>query len=164
MKILIILGIIFVVILLFPITLGIPFGIYNNYQWNKNIYNEWELSDRASTIDKKLEHLHAFKDNLEEYNLTEGQARYIFKTKSTDLAENTIILDTLIERLENTNKLSKSSLEYQQALKQITTDEFQGFNTCIFADGYRRTNVFRYWSTLILNCQSGQYSGESSSY
>ena len=138
----------------------IPLSIKYNYQWKSTIYQYWELSDRASTADKKLEQLLLFREALVKNGLNEGQARYVFKTKATDLSENMAILDSLIERLNTLIFLDKSSLEYQQALRQITVDEYQGFNNCVFADGWRRKSIFRYLYSYA-TCQKGNYAGVS---
>jgi len=140
---------------------GWAINIANNNQWKNDIYSYWELSDRASTIDKKLEYLYRFRDALKESGLDSGYAGYVIKNKSNDLSLAMETLDTLVTRLEQAKTMNPSSLEYQQAIKQITTDEYQGFNTCVFAGGWVRISLWRWMNTPFITCQDGTYSGNN---
>lgn len=140
---------------------GWAINIANNNQWKNDIYSNWELSDRASTLDKKYDYLIKFKESLVANGLDSGYAGYVIKNPSNDLSLAMESLDSLITRVEEAKSLSATSLEYQQAIKQITTDEYQGFNTCVFAGGWTRKNLWRWMNTLFISCQNGEYSGSS---
>jgi len=139
-------------------------SIRNGYMWENTVNSYFELADRASSIDKKLEYLKQYRAALMEKGLNAGQSRYVRPTPASDLSNQMIILDTLIIRMEDAQKLSSSSLEYQQAIKQITTDEFQGFNSCVFANGWARKSVWRYLMNTGFSCQEGKYAGSDSDY
>lgn len=132
-----------------------------NNEWKQKVYSNWELSDRASTLDKKYDYLIKFKDSLVREGLDHGNSHFVFQNPSTDLGLAMETLDTLISRLDNAKKLSPDSLEYQQAIKQITIDEYQGFNTCVFAGGWKKDNLWRWFNMPFITCQEGSYAGSS---
>jgi len=158
-----IIGVAVGVIFLLWVIIAMPSSIIIDYYWENEINSYFELSDQASTLDKKLEYMKQYKQALIDHGLDKGDARYVFKTPQTKLETQMKVLDTLIERMESAKKMDTASLEYQQAIKQITTDEYQGFNTCLFGDGYQRQNFWR-WVFGYTGCQNGHYSGENSGY
>lgn len=135
----------------------VPFVMYTGYKWNQQVENYFILSDKASTIDKKLEYLKIYKQTLMDKGLNTGESAFFFHTPLTDLSRQMGILDTLISRLESASKLSENSLEYQQALKQISTDEYSYFNSCVFAEGYMvKQGIKGFFFQGTGNCQNGE--------
>jgi len=73
-----------------------PIGI--NYAYNNEIGNYFELSDKASTADAKLDYLVKYKQALVSHGLTTGQSTVFFPTQETSLEENFKVLLTLEQR------------------------------------------------------------------
>jgi hypothetical protein len=130
---LIFIGIVLLVILAYNV-------ISVGYSFDSNIGQWFELSDKASTIDKKLEYLDKFDVAVQKYGLTEGQSTVFFPTKETSLEENYIVLKTLLQRLNETSNLSTSSQEYQWAIKQITENEYCWFHVALFKQAFYLKN------------------------
>jgi len=94
------------------------------YNYGNTVESYYDLSNDASTATLKLSYLTTFKDKLTELHLTTGQSAIIFPTPYTSTDEQTKILDSLIDRLNKTSSMNESSFEYQQALYQISRNEF----------------------------------------
>jgi len=110
--------------------------VFMNYDYDNNIGSFFELSDKASTIDKKLEYLQQYEAALKNYGLDSGQSTIFFPTKNTNLEENFAVLGSLKQRLVDTAKMNPSSFEYQQAISQITSQEYCWFPTDVFLRGF----------------------------
>jgi hypothetical protein len=115
-------------------------AIFIGYQFDANIGQWFELSDKASTIDKKLVYLDKFDAAVQKYGLTEGQSTIFFPTRETSLDENYVILQTLLQRLNETANLSRSSQEYQWAIRQITENEYCWFHIGLFKQAFYLKN------------------------
>jgi hypothetical protein len=123
-------------------------SVFVGYNFNSNIGQWFELSDKASTIDKKLEYLERFDAAVQKYDLTEGQSTIFFPTKETSLEENYAVLQSLLQRLRDTKNLSTSSQEYQWALRQITEDEYCWFHLSLFQQAFLMKNGV-WWLALF---------------
>jgi len=129
-------GLMFIGIIL-ALTVIVPYQFISvGYSFDSNVGQWFELSDKASTIDRKLEYLGKFDAAVQKYGLTEGQSTVFFPTKETSLEENYIVLKTLLQRLNETSNLSVSSQEYQWALKQITENEYCWFHIALFKQAF----------------------------
>jgi hypothetical protein len=119
---------------------GACFLFYYNYE--RDIGSYYELSNQASTATLKMQYLMTFHDKLAELNLLTGQSAIIFPTPQTSVDEQAKILDSLIERLNKTSLMNESSFEYQQALYQISRNEFCEQEGCmsigLFRDLYAK--------------------------
>lgn len=164
MEILKALGIIIIVVFfIFWFFFGFISGIIVGYHWNRDVESYFQLSDKASTLDKKYDYILKYAETIKDKGLNEGQARWIFKTPETDLANNYEVLQTLIQRVKEAKKLNPTSLEYQQAIRQLTDNEYAGFDSCVFADGFRRQSIFRFWfQWFVSDCQIGAIAGSTS--
>lgn len=115
---------------------GLVSSVFIGYNFDREIGQWFELSDKASTIDKKLDYLQKFDDAVQKFDLTEGQSTIFFPTKETSLEENYAVLLTLKKRLNETANLSASSQEYQWAIRQITEDEYCWFHVQLFKQAF----------------------------
>lgn len=152
----------FILLIVLLAALAIPIFVPNiviNYRWENEVESYFNLADKASTADLKYKYLLEYAEALKKKGLDKGQARWIFKTPDTDLNRNFEILQTLIRRTEEITKLDPKSLEYQQALKQITDNEFKWFDSCVFVEGWRRQSVIRWLITPFgLSCTNNHES------
>ena len=147
-------GLVVVLIVLF-LGIKIPAGMVSNQYYKAHVESYFRLADQSSDAKDKLEYLNEYKDALAKEELCEGQARYFFQTPYTDLSRQCRVLDSLIARLESLGGMKPDSLEYQQAMRQVTTDEFAGFDTCVFVSGWNHKSVVRYIFAGAESCQSG---------
>lgn len=134
------------------IVYGVAAYIFS-YGYDRNIGSYYELSNQASTATLKVQYLQTFRDKLAQNDLLSGQAVLIFPTPQTSVDEQTKILDSLIDRLNKTAGMNESSFEYQQALYQITRNEFcEGIgceNVQLFKDLYTIKNGIIYNSLIM---------------
>jgi hypothetical protein len=130
-----------------PVILAYNF-ISIGYSFDSNIGQWFELSDKASTIDKKLEYLVKFDAAVQRYGLTEGQSTVFFPTMETSLEENYIVLKTLLQRLNETSNLPANSQEYQWAIKQITENEYCWFHIALFKQAFYLKHGGYLWAFL----------------
>lgn len=115
-------------------------SVFVGYSFDSNIGQWFELSDKASTLDKKLDYLQKFDAAIQKYDLTEGQSTIFFPTKETSLEENYAVLLSLEQRLNQTSNLSVTSQEYQWAIRQITEDEYCWFHIGLFKQAFLLKN------------------------
>lgn len=137
---------------------AMPFSIYTGYKWNEQVEDYFQLSDKASSIEKKTEYLNKYVSVLKERGLDSGESVLFFTKPTTDLKNQFEILTSLQNRMIELKKLQPNSLEYQQALKQITDSEYPYVDTCVFADGYYLKKGFMWYMFLGGNghCQNGK--------
>lgn len=141
----------------FLILIATPFSIYSGYKWNQEVESYFILSEKSSSIEKKTEYLNKYVSILKERGLDSGESVLFFKKPTTDLKNQFEVLTSLQDRMISLNKLDKNSLEYQQALKQITDSEYPYVNTCVFASGYYLEKGIMWYLFLGGNgsCQDG---------
>ena len=83
---------------------------------------------------------------------------YIFIQKQFTKTEQLKILDTLLKRLEETSQMNPQSFEYQQAMYQISGQEFDHtleringiFKSCYFRSGWWSWFIFWQWILIAL--------------
>lgn len=126
-----------------------------DYSYNKNFGQYLKLADDASTADVKLTYFKQYRDAVNTIN--RENAAYVFQQKQYTKSEQLKILDTLIIRLEETNKMNPASFEYQQAMYQISGQEFNHtleriddiFSSCyIRTIPYNFLCIFIWWLVL----------------
>jgi hypothetical protein len=142
-----ILFLLFVVAIIVGIAAWVVDSFGLNYHYNNEIGSYFELSDKASTIDTKLEYLEKYEKGLLKYGLDKGQSTMNYQTSETDLSENYKVLLTLKERLKETKNLPKNSDAYQWAIKQIT-EEYCWFHQYVFMHGFY-IKMGRPWFSLF---------------
>jgi Tfp pilus assembly protein PilN len=130
-------------------------GIYLTYSYNVRMGQYAQLADDASTAQKKLEHLNKYKEQVQKY-IQRNEARYIFKKERLTRNNQLAILDTLIQRLDEATKMQPDTMQYQQAMLQITGQEFDHvltqINSIFNACWLRQSGlaVFSLWFSWIL--------------
>ena len=103
------------------IVIGITLAIDISYNYEVK-YNQFlKLADDASTAKDKLTYFKEYRERVS--HISEEYANYIFKTERMTKSAQLKILDTLISRLETTAAMEEKSLEYQQAMYQISGQE-----------------------------------------
>lgn len=93
-----------------------------HYEFERDIHSYWSLADKASSIEKKSEYLDQFVDALEKSRLAANDAVF-FTTPDNSRDKNLEVLHSLQDRLHEIKQMDVSSLEYQQAMAQITAQE-----------------------------------------
>jgi len=105
-------------------TIWLIFGLWiSYYSYDVYIGQHLRLADDASVAGVKLDYLNQYKSAIKE-RILRNDARYFFTrdrlTRDTQLK----IIDTLISRLSDMSQMDTKSFEYQQALLQVTGQEF----------------------------------------
>jgi len=124
-------------------------GCYSAYSYNRDIGQCVRLADDASTPELKLQYLKQYKEAV--MGISQEQARYVFTQSRYTKTAQIKTLDSLLIRLEQTTNMQPASMEYQQAMTQISGQEFDHALVeidAIFWDCYRRENVFRWLFTF----------------
>jgi len=101
--------------------LGTILGVDIAYNYEVKYKQFLKLADDASTAKDKLMYFKEYREKVS--NISEEHANYIFKTERMTKSTQLKILDTLISRLETTSRMKEKSLEYQQAMYQISGQE-----------------------------------------
>lgn len=97
--------------------------LYNSYFYKVKIGQYLSLSDDASTATKKLEYVNEYVDAINK-QIDKDDARFIFKQERLTKTAQLVILSTLKQRLEETTRMNPESFEYQQAMAQISGQEY----------------------------------------
>ena len=149
-------GILFIVVAIMGLAICLTSGgIYLTYSYNVRMGQYAQLGDDASTAEKKLEHLQKYKACVQKY-IQRNDARYIFKKERLTRDNQLAILDTLIQRLDEAEKMQPDTMQYQQAMLQITGQEFDhvlGQVNAIFNACWLRQSglaVFALWFSWVL--------------
>ena len=141
-------GWVIIVIAVAILCISIKVNFYDaGYLYTKNYGQYLKLADDASTAQKKLEYLKEYRAAV--VTIPQENAAYIFQQKRLTKTEQLKILDSLLDRLETTSSMKPESLEYQQAMYQITGQEFTHtldeindiFNSCYV----RKDPMFFFW-------------------
>lgn len=120
--------------------------VLSRYRFNKTYMQLWELADRSSTIPAKQKYVAEFVAALSAGNTNGDFAAndaVWLKTPANSFASNLEALKTLASRLDEIQKMSPTSFEYNTAIHQITQQE-QGeagamltvFRGCYVLAGY----------------------------
>lgn len=97
--------------------------LYYLYAYDVKIGQHLSLSDDASTAVKKLEYMDVYIGAIAK-NIHRNDARFVFKRERLTCDAQLTILGTLKQRLEETTKMNPESFEYQQAMAQISGQEY----------------------------------------
>jgi hypothetical protein len=96
--------------------------VLNKYEYSRTIKSYWELSIKASTLEKKSEYLDQFVEGLKGANLSGNNAVFL-KTPDNSYEQNFAALTSLQRRMHEINEMNPKSFEYQLAIGQITAQE-----------------------------------------
>src|SRR5688572_30345248 len=94
-----------------------------HYEYQREIFNNWTLADRASTISQKSEYINKFVETLKTQNLEGVNNALFFPTPASSFDENFKALLSLRNRLDTISTMKENSFEYQTAIQQITQQE-----------------------------------------
>lgn len=108
--------------LLLILGLGVPYPIINWYRTNQ-LTSSLMLADDASTPDAKAKYLRQFVGDVQAAGLP-TYAAFLNRTERTSVKAQIDILNTLIQRCDETAALDRSSFGYAQGMTQITGQEF----------------------------------------
>lgn len=92
------------------------------YQWESEIYSNWQLSDKSSTLEAKADYIGQFIVALKSGNMGDHDA-LIYKTANNSCENNLKAVETLKGRLDEIKGMDTTSFQYQQAIQQITEQE-----------------------------------------
>jgi len=130
-------------------------GIYLTYSFTVRMGQYAQLGDDASTAEKKLEYLQKYKEQVQKH-IVRNDARYFFKKERLTRDNQIAILDTLIQRLEEAAQMQPDTMQYQQAMLQITGQEFDhvlaAINSIFKSCWLRQSGiaVFALWFSWVL--------------
>lgn len=144
------LGIILLGISLIILGIDISISIIGKYQYEKKYGSYWELSVKASSIEKKIEGVDKFVIALEHSNLQGKYDAIFMETPDNSFDENFAALKSLQIRLHEISKMDVKSFEYQTALQQITGQEQNeaGEMLRVFSSIWWKENHFLTWNWI----------------
>jgi hypothetical protein len=82
-----------------------------------------QLADDASTPEQKAKFLRAFLVEMDESNLP-THAAWVWPSERNKIANQKVVLESLIKRCDDLSTLDKNSMGYSQGMTQITGQEF----------------------------------------
>lgn len=126
-------------------------AIYANYQWTNEVYSNWTLSDKSSTLEAKSSYMDKFVSALQSANLADNNA-LIYKTADNNCANNVDAVSTLRDRLQQIKGMDENSFQYQQAIAQITQQE-QGEATTMLdtlQGCWMKTHYYYLWNVFYI--------------
>ena len=130
-------------------------GIYYDYSYSVRMGQYAQLADDASTATMKLEYLTKYKEQVKKH-IVRNDARYLFRKERLTKDNQLVILDTLVQRLNEAKEMKPDTMQYQQAMLQITGQEFDhvlGEINAVFKACWLRQSfaaVFALWFSWIL--------------
>ena len=106
------------------LTLGVTAYLVG-YSFDRDAGAYLMLTDDASVAPAKLAYLEQYREAVHTI-VTGDNARLVWSTPQTSVANQFFVLDTLVERVTQVAQMDPASFEYQQAMLQITGQEFAG--------------------------------------
>ncbi|MFA5743184.1 MAG: hypothetical protein WC921_04350 [Candidatus Paceibacterota bacterium] len=136
-------GILFLGFLIFQGAMGF-------YLYDKIIYSNWSLAEKASTISQKSEYIDKFSSALENSDLDNRYNTLFFPTPDNSFDENFKALTSLQDRLHGIKGLEENTPAYQIAMQQITEQQSQaGRMLSVFSGSWWQSNYYYLWNTYI---------------
>lgn len=114
---------ILIIISIFSLTASIITEVIGHYQYEKDYSSHWELAQKASTIEKKIEGIDRFVLALEQSGLNGKYDAIFLETPNNSFNQNLFALRSLQKRLHEIKNMDVKSFEYQLAMQQITQQE-----------------------------------------
>src|SRR6266550_3352381 len=96
--------------------------VLTSYQYERQVGSFWELSVKASTLDKKADYLDQFVAAIDSAHLSGYNAVWL-QTPDNSIAQNMVALHSLQKRMAEIRGMDVTSFAYQQAISQITAQE-----------------------------------------
>jgi len=97
-------------------------GVKRDYEYNNNIYSNWTLADKSSTLSEKSKYIQSFIDKLKDSRHSDYNAIWL-KTPDNSFEKNMQALQSLSDRLKKIQTIDENSFAYQTAIQQITAQE-----------------------------------------
>lgn len=131
----------------FLLIVDLGVGIIGHYQYSKEFSSYWNLAEKASSIEKKIEGIDKFVYALERSNLHGKYDALFLETPDNSFDENFAALKSLQTRLHEIREMDIKSFEYQTALQQITQQEQTeaGEMLAVFDGVWWKDNHFMLW-------------------
>lgn len=101
----------------------IVFAIIGNYEYERDYESNWNLAEKASTIQQKAFYMDKFVASLKGKGLEGDYNAMFLKTPDNSFDKNFEALQSLKTRLDEIQKMNITSFEYQTAIQQITAQE-----------------------------------------
>jgi hypothetical protein len=150
-------------IVVFVVLSGLFIGsaVVANYEYENKIASYWSLADRASTLQAKSQYIDLFVMALADQHLEGSHDALIFSTPQNGFDQNFAALKTLQERMHQIETMDERSLEYQQAILQITAQEQgEAANLLdVFEECYYKHNHFMLWGWMPVVISIGLLAG-----
>ncbi len=130
--------------------IGIVYAVSAHYRYSRDIFSNWELSVKASTISQKSEYMDKFVDSLKNSGLQGSSAALFFKTPDQSFDENFKALVSLQSRLHNIQNMDENSFAYQTAIQQITAQEQDEAGTIlsVIKSSWYRVHYYLLWNVF----------------
>lgn len=97
--------------------------VRGRYEYSKEYQSYWDLAEKASSIEKKIEGIDRFVTALEGSGLHDHHDALWMDTPNNGFNENFEALKSLQKRLHEISTMNVASFEYQTAMQQITQQE-----------------------------------------
>lgn len=97
--------------------------LYGDYRYDNEVGGYWSLSIKASSLEQKTIYLDKFISALDSNGLAGMNDSLILSTPNNSYDQNMVALKSLQKRMHEMQSMDVSSLEYQQAMNQITGQE-----------------------------------------
>lgn len=97
--------------------------IISNYHYEREIGSYWNLAEKASTIEQKGIYIKSFVNAFKDKGLSGDYNALFMYTPDNSFDKNYEALLSLSVRLDDIQKMSITSFEYQTAIQQITQQE-----------------------------------------
>ena len=125
--------------------------VSQNYEWSNNYSSYWSLSTKASTIEQKSQYMDTFVSALQASGLQGSNDAFFLKTPDNSFDQNFVALQSLQSRLHDIKTMDVSSLQYQQAISQITSQEQDGGDAMIsvFHECWLKVHYYWLWNQFI---------------
>lgn len=127
-------------------------GVVGHYQYEKQYGSYWELAEKASSIEKKIEGIDKFVSALEKSNLNGKYDALFLETPNNSFDENFAALKSLQIRMHEIKEMDIKSFEYQTALQQITQQEQNEASEMlsVFSGIWWKDNHFFLWDWICI--------------
>jgi hypothetical protein len=140
-------GIIYMSIGILWLVAMIIFGTIGNYLYERDYESNWNLAEKASTIQQKAVYIDKFVTGFKGKGFEGDYNAVFFKTPDNSFNKNLEALESLKTRLNEIQKMNVASFEYQTAIQQITAQE-QGEAQAmldVFSGIWWKNNYFFLW-------------------
>jgi len=119
-----------IALFVFSLIFGVV-GARTAYGFWRDVDSYRRLAVAASTADAKLAYLATYRELLGRELKPEHYGALVLKTPANRVDQNLDVLDTLLIRLREAQKMDPESFQYQQAMFQLTEHEFE--NSGVFS-------------------------------